>query len=103
MRLSTRLLADEPIDWKCPDWRQYTLDHPMLQKHVKRLSAKGLKDPWIRNYAWHFAPNVYQTPWQFTKAKILVRAPHGFALAVLLTIAIRGYEHFQKTSDVAHE
>ena len=38
----------EHINWKCPDWKSYTLDHPELQKYVKELAQKGLKDPWIR-------------------------------------------------------
>ncbi|KAF6777916.1 hypothetical protein AHF37_02467 [Paragonimus kellicotti] len=53
MRLSTRLLSEHAVDWKCPDWREYNLDHPKLQKHVKALAAKGLKDPWIRLLSEH--------------------------------------------------
>ncbi|KAF5405583.1 NADH dehydrogenase [Paragonimus heterotremus] len=101
-----RLLSEHAVDWKCPDWREYNLDHPKLQKHVKALAAKGLKDPWIRNYAWQFSPKVYQTPWQFMKSTIFARLPHGLALAVLITAGVKGYgllKHEQSTNSLVHE
>ncbi|THD26324.1 NADH dehydrogenase [Fasciola hepatica] len=101
MRISLSLHGGHEIDWKCPDWREYKLDHPRLQKHVKDLAAKGLKDPWIRNYAWHFSPKIYKTSWQFIKSVVLARAPHGLALAVLITAGIRGYEQWSHSK--AHE
>ncbi|KAA0199434.1 putative ubiquinone oxidoreductase ndufb3/b12 subunit, partial [Fasciolopsis buskii] len=104
---SYSLHESHEIDWKCPDWREYKLDHPRLQKHVKDLAAKGLKDPWIRNYAWHFSPKIYKSPWQFMKTVIFARAPHGLALAVLITAGIRSYQQCRDselhTSHDAHE
>lgn len=36
------------INWKCPDWKTYTLDPPPLKEHVEKLAKLGLKDPWAR-------------------------------------------------------
>ncbi|CAH8442191.1 unnamed protein product [Dicrocoelium dendriticum] len=104
MRLTHSLGGGDAIDWKCPDWREYKLDHPELQKHVKSLAAKGLKDPWIRNYAWHFSPKIHKTPWQFIKSTLFMNAPQGLALALLITAVFKGYEQYsQSASHNSHD
>ncbi|CAL1532044.1 unnamed protein product [Lymnaea stagnalis] len=40
-----------------PDWKIYKADGiPQLERLQNRLSALGLKDPWIRNEAWRYYP-----------------------------------------------
>uniref|UniRef100_A0A0X3QBH6 NADH dehydrogenase [ubiquinone] 1 beta subcomplex subunit 3 n=2 Tax=Schistocephalus solidus TaxID=70667 RepID=A0A0X3QBH6_SCHSO len=80
-------LSSVKVNWKCPDWRNYKVEHPILVRHVKRLQALGLKDPWVRNYAWIYSPNVYRTPLQLCTTIFFKRFPHGFALAVAYTFA----------------
>lgn len=41
------------------DWRKYKVeDHPALVNFQKRCHASGLHDPWLRNHAWKFYPNL---------------------------------------------
>lgn len=41
------------------DWRKYKVeDHPELVQFQKRCHAAGLHDPWLRNNAFRFYPNM---------------------------------------------
>ncbi|CAH8516783.1 unnamed protein product [Schistosoma rodhaini] len=64
------------INWKCPDWKTYTLDPPPLKEHVEKLAKLGLKDPWARNYAWQYLPKIYKTRPQLFREVLLARLPH---------------------------
>ena len=50
------------------DWRSYKVDGiPELEKHRSTLNNKGLRDPWIRNYAWIYDPKAGAYPtWRLT-------------------------------------
>lgn len=49
------------------DWRKYRVeDHPALINFQKRCHAAGLHDPWLRNFACHFYPNVIGYRTRFT-------------------------------------
>ncbi len=50
------------------DWRSYKVDGiPELEKHRSTLNNKGLRDPWIRNYAWLYDPKTGAYPnWRLT-------------------------------------
>lgn len=42
--------------YKIPDASIYKVENiPILVKLQEKLAKKGLKDPWIRNYAWRYS------------------------------------------------
>ncbi|XP_019637474.1 PREDICTED: NADH dehydrogenase [ubiquinone] 1 beta subcomplex subunit 3-like [Branchiostoma belcheri] len=43
-----------PKELKIPDWRVYKIEGTPLEDVQRRLHAKGLHDPWLRNEAWRF-------------------------------------------------
>ncbi|XP_059200707.1 NADH dehydrogenase [ubiquinone] 1 beta subcomplex subunit 3 [Centropristis striata] len=43
-----------PQKVQMPDWRQWKIEGTPLEITQKRLAARGLKDPWLRNEAWRF-------------------------------------------------
>nr|CAH8843411.1 unnamed protein product [Trichobilharzia regenti] len=87
------------VDWQCPDWRSYNTDHPSLKAHVEKLAKHGLKDPWIRNYAWHYSPKIYKTRFQWVKELFLRRLPHGIALGLAATVVINGFDHWRRQQE----
>lgn len=43
--------------YEIPDWRIYKVeDVPELARTQRMLAQKGLKDPWLRNEVWRYAP-----------------------------------------------
>jgi len=70
---------------------------PELVAHQNRLNVIGLKDPWIRNYAWVYHPHVRQ---QWGMPKFLKTVFGGFkygayvaGAAILVT---EGYIYYKK-------
>ena len=58
-----------PEGAKIPDWKQWNVideNFPELVKYRDRLAKKGLKDPFIRDYAWVFDRRVVR-PWDSLK------------------------------------
>ncbi|KAK4469483.1 hypothetical protein MN116_007030 [Schistosoma mekongi] len=83
-------------DWKCPDWKSYTLDHPALQEHVKNLAKLGLKDPWIRNYAWRYSPKIYKSRPEWFRVIFSKRLPHGIFLGIVVSICVNKFDQWRK-------
>ena len=67
---------------KIPHWQspQCTIgEHtPELQEIEKRLAARGLKDPWLRNEAWRYARggtnryNPFYMTYNFIRPRALI-------------------------------
>ncbi|RTG90237.1 NADH dehydrogenase (ubiquinone) 1 beta subcomplex subunit 3 [Schistosoma bovis] len=87
---------DMKINWKCPDWKTYTLDPPPLKEHVEKLAKLGLKDPWARNYAWQYLPKIYKPRSQRFREILLARLPHGVALGIVASILINQFDRWRK-------
>jgi len=80
-----------PPGVKMPDWKQYKLeDTPELFKIKKRLAAKGLNDPWLRNEIWRYDWRIWGTPTGRTM-KVMFR---GFHYAVGLAVLSIGINDF---------
>jgi len=76
-----------PEGCRIPDWRIYKWEnHAELANVQRKLAAKGLKDPWMRNEAWRYAP-IWGTKTSRWIAFLGRGIPQGFA-AFLLTIAV---------------
>ena len=75
--------------FKIPHWQspQYTVgEHtPELQEIEKRLAARGLKDPWLRNEAWRYARGGAHRYNPFWMTYNFIR-PRAFLLAVPLAL-----------------
>jgi len=70
---------------------------PELVAHQQRLQVLGLNDPWIRNYAWIYHPNI-RHHWGYTK---LMRAlfggvKYGALTAGIAILVTEGYSYFKK-------
>lgn len=78
------------------DWRKYRVeDHPALMKFQARCHAAGLHDPWLRNYAYQWYPNML-----FRRSKIAIVTiglKHGFCFALVLYAGEKIYDHFYPT------
>ncbi|CAH8507409.1 unnamed protein product [Heterobilharzia americana] len=83
-------------NWKCPDWKKYTLDHPSLKEYVEKLNKLGLKDPWIRNYAWVYSSRVYRTRSQHLKLMFLSQLPVGIVLGVVASLMVNAFDRWRK-------
>ncbi|VEL18536.1 unnamed protein product [Protopolystoma xenopodis] len=105
MRLTSSIYShsDVKINWPKLDYRKYKLEHPDLIRHVERLRAIGLKDPWIRNYAWLYSPNVHETLWQTMRRTVLKKAPHGFVTALALTGLKVAYDRMPLSNLINHK
>ncbi|CAH8478430.1 unnamed protein product [Schistosoma turkestanicum] len=88
--------SDMKVDWKCPDWKNYTLDSPQMKEHVEKLAKLGLKDPWARNYAWHYLPNFYKSRSRLISEIIFKKFPHGVALGIAASLIINGFDKWRK-------
>ncbi|RWS22619.1 NADH dehydrogenase-like protein [Leptotrombidium deliense] len=89
-----------PKGTRIPDWQSYKVSEftPELQALEKRLAAKGLKDPWIRNEVWRFDTRIWGNNWQ-RRFQFL----RGSGCALLVTAAIvLVKETFFKESDHHH-
>lgn len=75
------------------DWRKYRVeDHPALVAFQKRCHAAGLHDPWLRNYAYSFYPNMRQYRSRF--AAITNQLTFGLAAASVLWVAKKVYLNY---------
>uniref|UniRef100_A0AC34QG31 NADH dehydrogenase [ubiquinone] 1 beta subcomplex subunit 3 n=1 Tax=Panagrolaimus sp. JU765 TaxID=591449 RepID=A0AC34QG31_9BILA len=57
---------------------------PALRAHELRLARLGLKDPWIRNYAYMFTKPYQVTQWQHFKKLMSFGFKPGVAAAFAL-------------------
>jgi len=77
---------------------------PELQNIERRLAARGLKDPWLRNEAWRYArvPKGYDPKfmvWSFVRPRAMVV---GFGLALLTSTIQKQYFDKKWKADNAH-
>lgn len=75
------------------DWRKYKVeDHPALVNFQKRCHAAGLHDPWLRNYAFQFYPNmmVYRSKMAFITQGCFL----GFLIGAAAWGAEKIYDHY---------
>lgn len=89
-----------PHGVRIPDWREYKVSrevNPELWRAQERLAREGLKDPWIRNYAWLFQGR-YNTPriWR------ILRPFTGLPEAAAVVGLIAAYNHFKGGDDHHH-
>ena len=79
---------------KIPDHKIYQIGPwaPELQDVERRLAAKGLKDPWIRNEVWRFDRRDFDSPNQRMKRAFTRGLVPGIALAILSTFISNYYE-----------
>lgn len=81
------------------DWRKYRVeDHPALVNFQKRCHAAGLHDPWLRNYAFQFYPNM-----MYRRSRLaVVTTGLGFGVVAggLIYIAEKVYDHYNPTTYV---
>lgn len=79
-----------------PDWRKYRVeDHPALMKFQARCHAAGLHDPWLRNYAFSWYPNMCFKRSRMAIATIGIK--HGFCFAAVLYLGEKIYDHYYPT------
>ncbi|CAH1788893.1 unnamed protein product, partial [Owenia fusiformis] len=73
--------------FQIPDWRMYKAkDLPMLTDLERALAARGLKDPWIRNYAWRYMPGNYTPPFTLFKMTVFRGFKWGLALTAVAIV-----------------
>jgi len=67
-----------------PDYKIYKIGPwaPELQDVERRLAAKGLKDPWIRNEVWRFDRRDFDSP----KQRVLGAFKRGFLPGITLAV-----------------
>lgn len=79
-----------------PDWRKYRVeDHPALVNFQKRCHAAGLHDPWLRNYAFRWYPNMCTK--RSGLALVTIGCTWGFGIAAVLYAGEKVYDHFYPT------
>jgi len=96
--------------YEIPDWRTYKVgDHtvstihygpayttlflqPELQKLERKLAAKGLKDPWIRNIAWRYDVRTYGTK----KSRAITLLTRGMLPGLGLAIICSCYTYWSE-------
>lgn len=89
-----------PDGVKIADWRKYKVeDHPALVNFQKRCHAAGLHDPWLRNYAYSFYPNMRYHRSRFAAATN--QLTFGFAAACALWVVRKVYLHYYPI-DIIH-
>ena len=77
-----------------PDYKIYQVGPrtPELQDVQRRLAARGLKDPWLRNEVWRFDRRIMKSP----KQRVIMTFKRGFfpglALAVVTTFISNYFE-----------
>jgi hypothetical protein len=78
------------------DWRKYRVeDHPALVKFQERCHAAGLHDPWLRNYAFRYYPNMVSKRSRMAMATIGLG--YGFVGGLVLYLGEKIYDHFYPT------
>ncbi|XP_054167993.1 NADH dehydrogenase [ubiquinone] 1 beta subcomplex subunit 3-like [Oppia nitens] len=70
-----------------PDYKQYRVnDIPQLLDVQKKLAARGLKDPWLRNEVWRYDPKNWGTKtwriWGLVAPGLL----YGFGLFLVVVV-----------------
>ena len=89
-----------PPGVRIPDWRQYRLSrdlNPELWRSNERLIREGLKDPWVRNYAWR-----YQGAMNPSFATKYLRLFTGLPQAAVLLGLVIAYNHFKEGANDHH-
>jgi NADH dehydrogenase (ubiquinone) 1 beta subcomplex subunit 3 len=77
-----------------PDYKAYQIGPwaPELQDVERKLAAKGLKDPWLRNEVWRFDRRDFDSP----KKRLTRMFSRGFvpgvALAIISTVISNYYD-----------
>lgn len=79
------------------DWRKYRVeDHPSLMAHQKRCHAAGLHDPWARNFAFNYYPNIM---WRRSRMAVAtIGLGYGFCCALVLYVGEKVFDHFYPTT-----
>lgn len=78
------------------DWRKYRIeDHPALMKFQARCHAAGLHDPWLRNYACQWYPNMCVK--RSRMAIVTIGLGWGFCAGLALYVAEKVYDKFYPT------
>lgn len=77
-----------------PDYKIYQVGPwaPELQDVERRLKAKGLKDPWLRNEVWRFDRRDFDSPRQRTIRTVTRGLLPGIALAIIATAISKYYD-----------
>ncbi|CAH8529791.1 unnamed protein product [Heterobilharzia americana] len=65
-------------------------------EYVEKLNKLGLKDPWIRNYAWVYSSRVYRTRSQHLKLMFLSQLPVGIVLGVVASLMVNAFDRWRK-------
>ena len=80
-----------------PDYKTYQVGPwtPELQDVERRLAARGLKDPWLRNEVWRFDRRIWKSPRQRFINIVSRGFFPGLGLAVISTF-IYNYLESQK-------
>lgn len=85
-----------PDHVKIADWRKYRVeDHPALMNFQKRCHAAGLHDPWLRNFAYAWYPNMIGQRSRF--ALITQGCVFGFFAGAAIYIGEKIYDHYFPT------
>lgn len=75
------------------DWRKYRVeDHPALVNFQKRCHAAGLHDPWLRNHAYNFYPNMMANRSRF--AFITQGLTFGFVVGGTIFLGEKVYDYY---------
>jgi NADH dehydrogenase (ubiquinone) 1 beta subcomplex subunit 3 len=90
-----------------PDYKTFTIGNwaPELQETQRKLAARGLKDPWIRNEVWRFDRRDFDSPKQRWVNALKRGLVPGLVLAVISTFISNYYEngrHHSHSSDGHH-
>ncbi|KAE9548375.1 hypothetical protein FO519_008413 [Halicephalobus sp. NKZ332] len=84
-------------DFKIPHYSTYNnyRELPALRNHENRLARLGLKDPWIRNYAFMFQGRHTVTQWAHFKHLMSWGFKPGVAAAVVLIGLEEAYSYMK--------
>jgi len=89
---------------KIPDYKIYKWEGiPELEAVNRALAQRGLKDPWMRNEAWQYSPEMRGTV-KGNVQKLLLRGwKVGLALAIVSTALEKAwYAKYEKHHDHGH-
>uniref|UniRef100_A0A8D8QLZ6 NADH dehydrogenase [ubiquinone] 1 beta subcomplex subunit 3 n=1 Tax=Cacopsylla melanoneura TaxID=428564 RepID=A0A8D8QLZ6_9HEMI len=89
--------------FKVPDWKKMKVENcPQLQNVERALAAKGLKDPWLRNYVWRFPPELHSNMVVRMKDHFTIGMRTGFILCAVTLAAEYTYKFFVPPKDHHH-
>jgi hypothetical protein len=85
-----------PHGIRISDWRKYRVeDHAALVKFQARCHAAGLHDPWLRNYAFQWYPNMCTK--RARLPLVTIGMVHGFCMALVVYVGEKIYDQFYPT------